>query len=231
MHVAIIPDGLRRWAKLNGTSYEQAYHLMCERLRDYAAKCFDTGSDVVSLYLSSAQNFTRSKDDIDAFCLAEHAFCSHLLPDLSKKYDAKVIIAGNLEVLPNYLQESAKQLAYATSANARTKLFLCLAYNPIDEILHAFSKFNKCQDVIKCLWVSEPVDLLIRTGRGERASNFLPLQCAGRAIVRNIDELFLDTNLKDITHILSECINNKNRKIQSVDDLLQVNDAVSEQNQ
>lgn len=231
MHVAIIPDGLRRWAKLNGTSYEQAYHLMCERLRDYAAKCFDTGADVLSIYLSSAQNFTRSKDEIDAFCLAEHAFCSHLLPKLSKKYDTKVIIAGNFEILPKYLQESAKQIAHDSSANMKTKLFLCLAYNPIDEIHHAFSNLHKCQDVIKCLWVSEPVDLLIRTGKGERASNFLPLQCAGRAIVCNIDELFLDTNLKGITLILTEYINNKNRKIQSVDDLLQVNGIVNELNQ
>jgi len=72
MHVAIIPDGLRRWARLHGISYEESYNLMCEKLVNYAEQAFDFGANAVTLYLSSAINFTRTYEDIEAGCMAEH---------------------------------------------------------------------------------------------------------------------------------------------------------------
>jgi undecaprenyl diphosphate synthase len=192
---------------------------MCEKLRDYAVECFTFGVEVVSLYLSSVQNFTRTKEDIEAGCIAEHVMCSSLLPDVTKNFDAKVINAGNMDILPIYLQESAKRLAQDTSQNQKHKLYLCLAYNPIDEIRFAFKKYNDGQDLLKLLWVSERVDLLIRTGKGELASNFLPLQCAGHAKLYTFDELFLNTSVEDIRDILVAHNDSKTKKIQSVDDL------------
>jgi undecaprenyl diphosphate synthase len=193
---------------------------MCEKLRDYAVECFTFGIEVVSLYLSSKQNFTRTKEDIEAGCMAEHVMCTSLLPEVTKTFDAKVINAGVMDILPIYLQESAKRLAQDTSQNQKHKLYLCLAYNPIEEIRFAFNKYKDGQDLLKLLWVSDPVDLLIRTGKGELASNFLPLQCAGHAKLYTFDELFLDTTVEDIRDILVTHKDSKAKKIQSVDDLI-----------
>ncbi len=220
MHVSIIPDGLRRWAIQNGVSYEEAYILMCERLRDYTVECFTFGVNIVSLYLSSRQNFNRTKEDIEAFCVAEKVMCSNMLPSVAKDFGAKVIIAGNVDILPHYLRDSAESLAQHTSNFKKRKLYLCLAYNPMDEIIHAFRNFNDGQDLLSLLWVPHAVDLMIRTGKGELVSRFLPLQCAGHAKLHTFDELFLDTQVKDIRRLLVTQRDSKSNKIQSVDDLI-----------
>lgn len=136
MHVAIIPDGLRRWARLHGISYEESYNLMCEKLVNYAEQAFDFGANAVTLYLSSAINFTRTYEDIEAGCMAEHMMCSSLLPPLAATYNARVIVAGNEQLLPKYLMESALSLSKGTACNSERTLYLCMAYNPIEEVRH-----------------------------------------------------------------------------------------------
>ena len=226
MHVAIIPDGLRRWARLHGITYDRSYSLMCEKLVEYTRQAFDMGVESVTLYLSSAINFTRTNEDIEAGCMAEHIMCSRLLPSLVDIYNARVIIAGNTHLQPSYLVESAKYLLNITASNSARTLYLCMAYNPIEEIRHAIKTFVDSgnlnidkQNIMDLLWVPEAVDILIRTGKGQLATNLLPLQCAGHAKHYVFDELFLDTSTEDIRKVLVHHRENLANEIQSVDDL------------
>ena len=220
MHVAIIPDGLRRWARLNGTSYDKSYQFMCEKLVSYTIECFTYDIEIVSLYLSSKENFTRTRKDIESFCMAEHFMCTRLLPEVIKNFNAKVINAGAIDLIPIYLQNSTNKLAKDSYQHRKHKLYLCHAYNPLEEVRFAFNNYCEDQDILKLLWVSDPVNILIRTGKGQLASNFLPLQCAGHAKIYSFDKLFLDTTPDDIKKILSMHNDYLANKIQSVDDLI-----------
>lgn len=220
MHVAIIPDGLRRWAKMTGISYDSSYKLMCEKLRDFAVECFSLGVEIVTLYLSSVNNFTRTNEDIESGCIAERDLCLQLLPEVAQKFDVKVVNAGTLTVLPDYLREAALLLQAKTSDNKRHKLYLCQGYNPIDEVYYAFTNYRTGDDLFKYLWVTEPVDLIVRTGKGEVVTNLLPLQCAGHAKIHNFDELFLGVTNEDFSNVVSRFIAHGITSIQSVDDIL-----------
>jgi len=193
---------------------------MCEKLCEYLVESFISGFDVVTLYLSSVQNFSRSNADIEAGCFSEHIMYLDLLPDIANRFQAKVINAGNLEILPLYLKNSAEKLSDDTKENEKRKIYLCIAYNPFEEVLYAYGKYRNTGDIMQNLWVSDYVDLLIRTGKGQIMSSLLPLQCAGHAKMYVIDELFLDTNMNHIKNIIDDYLNPKNKKIQSVDDLI-----------
>lgn len=220
MHVAVIPDGLRRWARMSGISSDLSYKLMCEKLRDFAVECFSLGVEIVTLYLSSVNNFTRTNENIESGCIAERDLCLQLLPEVAQKFDVKVVNAGTLTVLPDYLREAALLLQAKTSDNQKHKLYLCQGYNPIDEVYHAFASYKTGDDLFKYLWVKDPVDLLVRTGKGELATNLLPLQCAGHAKIYNFNELFLGVTNEDFSNVVSGFMKNGITSIQSVDDML-----------
>ena len=219
MHIAIIPDGLRRWAKLHGITYEESYQRMCERLRDLAAECFRRGADTVTLYLCSIENFTRADGDIHAGCRAEEEMCATMLPALAAQMHVKVVLAGSLQVLPEYLRTAALELAEKTKANDARTLYLGLAYCPMEEVRSACERYQTGDNILDLLWVPEKVDVLVRTGQGAKASSFLPLQCAGRARLVVFDRLFLDTSVEDLGQALDELEVAPARR-QSIDDMM-----------
>ena len=198
-HVGLIPDGTRRWAKKQEIPLLDAYKIAMEKLIEYIGYIFDQGSGVMSVYGASVQNFSRSKSDVSAFSHAEAYFCRDLLPTLCEHYETKVEIAGDRSIIPDYFMDAIQYIERSTCQYAQTKLHLCIAYNPLDEIEHACSITQEGENFLEHLWVKEPLDMVIRTDVN-LLSNFLPLQ-AGFARLYFIDKLFDETTLSDISRI------------------------------
>jgi ADP-ribose pyrophosphatase YjhB (NUDIX family) len=57
LHLAIIPDGSRRWSKDRNLSFYEGYSVMVKNLRNIVDYSFSQNVEVISLYLASAQNF------------------------------------------------------------------------------------------------------------------------------------------------------------------------------
>jgi short-chain Z-isoprenyl diphosphate synthase len=64
VHVAVILDGNRRWAKRNGVTIADAYHRGAAKVPDLVSWCESAGVEVVTLWALSTDNLGRSRDEI-----------------------------------------------------------------------------------------------------------------------------------------------------------------------
>jgi undecaprenyl diphosphate synthase len=207
IHVGIIPDGTRRWAKKNNHELFDAYFKAMILLGDIVKFLFTQDVKIISLYFSSLQNFKRPKDEIDAFCNAEAIFCENILKKLLDEYSFKVNIIGDRSYIPCLLLEKAEEIENQTKKNDIHEINLCIAYNPIIEIQNAI-KSSTVTDFLHNLQVKQPLDIVIRSSDANLLSNFLPLQ-SGFARLYFIEKLFNDISVKDI-----ECIINSFQNIE-----------------
>lgn len=65
-HIAVILDGNRRWARLNGLSVEEGYRAGARRVEDLLRWCLDLGVNTVTLYVLSLENIARRpKEEVE----------------------------------------------------------------------------------------------------------------------------------------------------------------------
>jgi undecaprenyl diphosphate synthase len=200
-HVGIIPDGGRRWAHAHGCTLEEAYKKTRSILEAMVGLLLEKGVRVISIYLSSIQNFRREPADLAVYVkLIESAF-SNEITDIANLNDLKVVIAGNRLIIPSSLLSVVIAMEQSTSQNSRGQLNLLLAYDPLEEILDAVKKSDNPEYFYNHLWINTPVDIVIRTGNAQLLSNFLPLQ-SGYARLFFFDKLFNDFTTADLTKVL-----------------------------
>ena len=189
-HLGIIPDGGRRWAKIHGVSLVQSYRLSMARLCEAARELFQHGVQTISIYLLSKANLRRPVSEIDSIGLAS----ADLLTGL-RRLGPTIAVAGDLSLVGENLWENVRRAIVAEPTISR-RINLCIAYDPADEIRSA-SQVVGSGDVLDHLWVTTPIDLVVRTGDAQTLSNFLPLQCAYARIVFR-SELFNDLSLEQL---------------------------------
>lgn len=202
-HVGIIPDGSRRWAKIHGVSYYESYDYALEKLSQIIDCFFESGTNIISTYFSSSQNFDRPESEVEAFCKAEANFCDIFILPVIQKYNVRVDFCGNEQIIPQYMLDSLQRIKSQTKGNSGKQLNLCVAYNPFDELWHSIKYADSPAEFLNKLWVSVPLDLIVRTGKANLISNFLPLQ-SGFARLYFPDKLFNDLNQYDVKTILED---------------------------
>ena len=198
-HLGLIPDGGRRWARLHRVPLLEAYLVSMTKLEEGLNLFYGRGIEAVSLYMLSRWNLSRGPEHLDAVFEAEARFLELAVPRVSKTHDVAVKIVGDtahLQGTGTFLEcVQAAQTAYRQfPATASHHLFLCLAYDPIDELTAAL----RCapipttgQELTSRLWVNQSLDLVIRTGGAKTLSHFLPIQ-AGYARLVFLEDLFND---------------------------------------
>jgi undecaprenyl diphosphate synthase len=203
LHLAIIPDGSRRWSKDRNLSFYEGYSVMVKNLRNIVDYSFSQNVEVISLYLASAQNFLREQSNVEAFARAESEFCSVHLKELLDTYSIKVIFSGSLDSISDSFRKSIQEIVELTKDNSDLQINLCVAYCPVEEVFDAAKKsFTKDEFFIN-LSINQPVDILIRTGFSNAISNFLPLQ-NGYARIYFIDKLINDVTNEDVQAVLDQ---------------------------
>ncbi|MCD4788441.1 MAG: di-trans,poly-cis-decaprenylcistransferase [Bacteroidales bacterium] len=202
-HIGIIPDGGRRWAKQKNISLLESYNITKKNLSYFTKYLFSVGVMEISIYLSSAQNFRRNQEEVDAFSnSAESAFNEYIF-SIADEFNVKVNIAGNPNLLSKNLRKKIQDIKQITGEQNKRTINLCIAYNPFDEIFQAFSISSDKTDFKDYLWVKTPIDLIIRSGGANLLSNFLPLQ-SGFARIYFFEKLFNDITLNDIKNVLEK---------------------------
>ncbi len=176
-HIAIIPDGNRRWAKQNKILAWKGHEKGSERFREIADDLFHRGVRHVTFWAASEDNLTkRSKPEVK--------FLVSLLKDWLKKELRSGELAKNevkfrfigrwKKIIPNKnLEALVKKLEEKTSASKKYNLTILFGYDGQREMLEAIKEIKKSKKtevngniLEKYLWTGElpPVDLVIRTG-------------------------------------------------------------------
>jgi len=155
--------------------------------------CLDLGIKQISFYTLSTENLEkRPKKEIKELFKILHEYVEKLLNEkfsLLEKYDVRVRFVGNLNKLPKGLIKLMGKLMEKTAKHQKRFLNFLVAYGGKSELLHAFKKLAEKvvklgkieireKDIEENLWISEPVDLIIRTGGYSRLSNFLIWQAS-----------------------------------------------------
>ncbi len=181
-HVAIIPDGNRRWAKEKGKPTLEGHryaaqttlpNLINELIR-LDIKCF-------TFWALSTENLVgRSKEELShLFNLIRISLKSKYKEFKEKKIRLKII--GDLTKLPEDLQKEAYKITKETMSNKKITIILGLNYGGRDEIIRSISKIKDQRSKItkenfsKYLDTSDipDPDLIIRTGGEKRLSGFM----------------------------------------------------------
>lgn len=186
-HVAIVPDGNRRWAKKKGLASWRGHLAGAKKTEEQVQTAFDLGIKCLSWWGGSWNNLTkRSKAEINnLFKIYEKYFYRLIKTKEIYKHQVKVNVIGRWEkLLPKKCIETIKELIKVTENHKERMLNFFIAYDGCDEMIDTINnilKQNRKDKNLKVtpellkkyLWTHSlpPVDLLIRTGSSNDPHN------------------------------------------------------------
>ncbi|MFC4550858.1 MULTISPECIES: polyprenyl diphosphate synthase [Halorussus] len=194
-HVAVIQDGNRRYASMQGGDAPDGHRAGAETTERVLEWCEELGVEELTLYAFSTENFERPEHERDAlFDLLEEKL--YEFGDDEQVHDGEVCIRaiGDVARLPERVREAVRYAERRTADYDEFTLNVALAYGGRNELLGAARDVARAvesgdlepEDIdvaeIESRIYDRPlrdVDLIIRTGGDERTSNFLPWHANG----------------------------------------------------
>ena len=186
-HVAIIPDGNRRWAKQHGLPRLRGHEVGADRMFHTIEHLMKSGVRFVTVWGFSTDNWKRQEDEISSlFRLVDIWIRKNA--DWAQDHKIKLRYIGRLQELPVNLQEVIQKAVTLTENNQGLTLNLAFNYTGRIEIIDAVNKLiaehptNPIDENIftRHLYTdgTPDVDLVIRTAGEYRISNFMLWQIA-----------------------------------------------------
>ncbi|HEY4496640.1 MAG TPA: polyprenyl diphosphate synthase [Candidatus Paceibacterota bacterium] len=174
-HIAIIPDGNRRWAKKKNLSPSQGHQRGAETAELITREAIKLGIPHITAWGSSYDNLTkRPIYEIKILNKLYKEFADRLAKDKDIiKHEVKVTFLGEWkDLLEPYVIDAFKNTEYKTKKYNKHFLTCLIGYNGDREMIAAIKSLRKSDDPVtndsikKHLWTSAlpSVDLLIRTG-------------------------------------------------------------------
>ena len=189
-HVAIIMDGNGRWAKQRGHERSFGHQAGAETVHVIAEEAARLGIKYLTLYTFSTENWNRPSDEVAA--LMSLLFDS-IEEETFMKNNISFRIIGDINKLPENVQERLNACVEHTSHNTGMSLVLALSYSSRWELTEATRQIAESvqkgeitpeeitsknrETYLTTNFMPDP-DLLIRTGGELRLSNYLLWQCA-----------------------------------------------------
>lgn len=195
-HIAIIPDGNRRWARNQGFDVNVGHEVGYERLEEVLKWIWDLGVKVVTIYAMSYENCIKRPDTekTHLFNLLKRGADEFVNKRVLEKYKVRVRFLGRLDMVPENLRAEIMKIEELSSQYSEKILNVAICYGGRQEIVDAvralardvkegkvsvdeinedlFIKYLPVTSDLPIPELSEP-DLLIRTSGELRISNFL----------------------------------------------------------
>ncbi|WP_433544429.1 polyprenyl diphosphate synthase (plasmid) [Streptomyces sp. CA-294286] len=190
-HLAVIPDGNRRWAKAKGLPSLEGHRRGCERTLELLDRCrTDTAIEVLTLWTTSVENLGRPRAEVDPGLPVIAEFVRRV----ASAGQWRVGFLGDLDRLPPPMAAELRDHAHRSSSVPGPLVNFALAYSGQDEITRAVRRLlvsraadghHPCEqqpltagDLARHLdtaGLPDP-DLVIRTSGETRLSGFMPWQ-------------------------------------------------------
>lgn len=183
-HVAIIMDGNGRWATDRGLSRTAGHRAGAEAVRRVVEAAPGEGIRLLTLYAFSSDNWSRPRAEVDALMMLLQRFLS---AETARCVDegVRINVIGRRDRLSPRLVRLIEATEAATGGGEKLRLRLAIDYSSRDAIAKA--SCERCSETTfrqRLAYVThadsavEDVDLLIRTGREKRLSDFLLYEAA-----------------------------------------------------
>lgn len=180
-HVAVIPDGNRRWARAKGMETKEGHKAGYENLLKIADLAFERGVEHVTGYVFSTENWSRTTDEVGYLM----KLAAWVLKEEGQKLHAKGIrvnIVGSSDKLDQSLLDGFDKLQNLTRHNIAGTINMCFNYGGRRDIVEAVNKLlasgvtsideKAMSQALSTAEIPDP-DLIIRTSGEIRLSNYL----------------------------------------------------------
>ncbi|MEW6035558.1 MAG: polyprenyl diphosphate synthase [Candidatus Micrarchaeota archaeon] len=187
VHIAIIPDGNRRWAERKGISKREGYAIGIRKIGDVLKWCKARNVRMLTMWGFSTDNFKRDKEEVgELFGLFKENLGKAIESDDRNKKELRVRFFGRLHLFPKEMQDMIRKAEEVTSSGDRKyQLNLLLSYGGREEIVDAVNRIiaegirEVDEDGISSHLYTKGVpdpDLIIRTSGEQRLSGLMPWQ-------------------------------------------------------
>jgi undecaprenyl diphosphate synthase len=189
-HIAIIPDGNRRWARARGLHTLEGHRKGFEAAVKVSRAARDLGVHTVTLWGFSTENWDRAKEEIGYLMKLYEKLVDDYLKE-AKKEKVRIVHLGRKDRLPEALLKKIVFAEESTKDNIKHIMNIAIDYGGQDDIIRATQAMIrdgvKPERVDKKLFEKyvdtkgQPypyVDLIIRTSGEQRTSGFLLWQSA-----------------------------------------------------
>ncbi len=195
-HVAVLADGNRRWARTNapGEPLVAGYQAGADKLKDFVEWCDEIGIPVVTLWVLSTDNFSRSSaEEIKPLLEVIEA----MVRELADTGRWRIHPVGALDMLPAESAQRLRQSDTDTADNGGMVVNIAVSYGGRHELRDAVRSLlaeharngTSMADVAQTLEIDHIAehlytkgqpdpDLIIRTSGEQRLSGFLMWQSA-----------------------------------------------------
>ena len=201
-HVAVIMDGNGRWAESRGLPRVMGHRAGVEALKSTLRLCSDWGIKALTAYAFSTENWSRPGDEVNFLMTLFERVLQKELRALEEE-QVRIRFLGDLEGLPEKLQDLIADATERTSSNSGIHFNVCTNYGGRRELVRAAQRLaqraaagelapleideNSFAAELFTAGEQDP-DLLIRTSGEHRISNFLLWQLAYAEI--HVTEVF-----------------------------------------
>ncbi len=225
-HIAVIMDGNGRWAKRRMLPRSAGHKKGMENMIKLMEHAFDLGVDYMTVYALSTENLKRPKEELEGlFNLLRSYFEEYIHKICARGVRFRAL--GDLTLLPEDVQEILRKAEAETSMHQGKGVNVAVAYGARDEIVHAVNEAVAVGEKVteesfaKLLYTREvpDPDLLIRTGKEVRLSNFLLYQAAYAELYFS-DKMFPAFNEKQLDKAIAD-FSKRTRRFGKTDEQIQ----------
>lgn len=191
-HIAIIPDGNRRWAKQRQMAPEMGHHRGADCLTDIVKAAKDMGVRVLTIFGFSTENHSRPNPEVEAVMFVIERYLIDKRQEMIEN-GIRCLSIGDTSSLPESVQKAMLDTAAATAHCQDVDFVLALNYGGRDDICRAVRGLAEDCQAGKLLpdQITEEAiarrldtaqwpdpDMIIRTSGELRISNFLIWQAS-----------------------------------------------------
>lgn len=185
-HIAIIPDGNRRWARKQNITMREGYAIGIRKIGDVMKWCKEADVRMLTMWGFSTDNFQRDRGEIkELFGLFKENLKKAIDSDEKNKHDLRVRFFGRIHLFPREIQVMIRKAEELSEKNNAYHLNLLLSYGGREEIVDAVNEIlSEGMEKVDEKTISEHLytkgvpdpDLVIRTSGEKRLSGLMPWQ-------------------------------------------------------
>lgn len=207
-HIAIVMDGNGRWAEERGLARLDGHRAGADAVRRTTEAAVRLGIPMLTLYAFSSDNWKRPDSEVRGlFAL----FARYLRSERRRalREGVRISVIGRRDRLAASLVREIERTEGDTREGARLHLRIAIDYSSRDLLVAAAAEAPASRDAMaraigRAMHAGDAttdVDLLIRTGRERRLSDFLLWECAYAELVF-VDRMWPDFGERDLEEAL-----------------------------